>query len=128
MPDSEPKTYRFDAGFGPAEVSKMREDVARQLHEAAVPGDASYALINVLDEFCCNMMEHAHANWVEIQVQPRAQALHAVLKDDGAEFDPVEAIRNVDPQQPAPVTERRLGLYMIWPPVPRIWSTGAKAA
>jgi len=107
------QTYRFQAGFGEAEVVRMREGVARQMHEAGVPGSSSYALINVLDEFCCNLMEHASANWVEIEVEPGAETIHAILKDDGKPFDPTEAIKNIDPELPSTATDRKLGLYMI---------------
>lgn len=113
MPSSALKTYKFKAGFGEAELLKLRESVARQMHDAGVQGDSSYAFINVLDEFCCNMMEHALANWIEIKVEPRQDSIAAVLRDDGTAFDPTAAINHVDPEQPANVTERRLGLYMI---------------
>jgi anti-sigma regulatory factor (Ser/Thr protein kinase) len=106
-------TYRFEAGFGEAEILGMRESVARQMHEAGVSGNSSYALINVLDEFCCNLMEYAQASWVEIKVDPGASSISASLSDDGTPFDPTEAIKRQDPGQPSTVTDRRLGLFMI---------------
>jgi anti-sigma regulatory factor (Ser/Thr protein kinase) len=113
MANSLGKTYRFEAGFGREEVLQLREDVAKQMHQAGVSGERSYALINVLDEFCCNMMEHSAAHWVEIAVEASKDDIHARLRDDGVAFDPVSAIREVDPSSPAKATERRLGLYMI---------------
>ena len=113
MANSSGKTYRFEAGFGQDQVLQLREDVARQMHLAGVSGERSYALINVLDEFCCNMMEHSAAHWVEIEVDPDAPGGHAKLRDDGVAFDPVKAIREVDPDSPSKATDRRLGLYMI---------------
>ena len=106
-------TYRFEAGFGEAEILGLRESVAKQMHEAGVSGNSSYALINVLDEFCCNLMEYASASWVEIRVDPGASSISATLSDDGKPFDPSEAIKRLDPRQPANVTDRRLGLFMI---------------
>jgi anti-sigma regulatory factor (Ser/Thr protein kinase) len=113
MANSTLKTYHFKAGFGEAEVLRMRESVAHQMHDAGIGGDSSYALINVLDEFCCNMMEYSAASWVEIVVEPGQDSINAILRDNGSAFDPAEAIRNVSPDHPAHVTDRRLGLYMV---------------
>jgi anti-sigma regulatory factor (Ser/Thr protein kinase) len=110
---STPKTFRFNAGFGQDDVLAMRRDLAKQLHEEGVSGDAAYALINVLDEFCCNMMEHAQVTWAEVKVMPDAESLRASIQDDGVEFDPVKAVREVDPESPASVSDRKLGLYLI---------------
>jgi anti-sigma regulatory factor (Ser/Thr protein kinase) len=113
MTTSALKTYRFKAGFGEAEVLHMRESLAMQMQEAGVLRDSGYALVNVLDEFCCNMMEHSDASWIEIMVDPRPTGITAMLRDDGQPFDPTLAIGSMDPEQPAHVTDRRLGLYMI---------------
>lgn len=107
------KTYQFKAGFGEPEILKMREGVARQMHEAGISGPSSYTLINVLDEFCCNIMEYGASHWLEISVEPGPKDIHAILKDDGVAFDPTENIRQMDPEQPAKTSERRLGLYMV---------------
>ena len=107
------KTYRFKMGFGEAEVLALRAQVSEQMRQAGVGSDHAYALINVLDEFCCNMMEHSGASWVEIVVSPRDSGVSAHLRDDGEAFDPTAAIKNVSPDQPQNVIDRRLGLYMI---------------
>ncbi len=112
MPGFKPKTYYFKAGFGEAEVLAMREAVTAQVVESGVTEDTGYAFVNVLDEFCCNIMEHGRAEWLEMTVEPGEQRIYAVLRDNGVEFDPVQAIKELESDQPARVTERHLGLYM----------------
>src|SRR5437879_4906672 len=113
MANSSLKIYKFKAGFGEAEVMALRDGVAVQMREAGIGSGSAYALTNILDEFCCNMMEHAQASWVEIEVEPRPHEIVAALRDDGVAFDPTAAISQIDPEQLANVAERRLGLYMI---------------
>ena len=95
------------------DIVGLRDRVSRQLHDAGVGGDTAYALVNVVDEICCNMMEYSEASWMKLEVDASDSKIHTLLQDNGVEFDPITAIQNTDPNQPATVTERRLGLYMV---------------
>jgi anti-sigma regulatory factor (Ser/Thr protein kinase) len=107
------KNYSFKAGFGEAEILALRQGVSRQLQEAGLESRKTYALVNLLDEFCCNIMEHSSAHWAEVRVEPGQEAVKVVVRDDGGAFDPVKAIQGLGRDQPGQVTDRRLGLYMI---------------
>ena len=105
---------RFGAEFGQAQVERLRERVAGTLEMGGITGPSAYVLVTVVDELVCNVLEHGHASWVELEMHPGEKAVKLVVRDDGEEFDPVKAIREKSPASALEnESERSLGLYMV---------------
>ena len=58
-----------------------------------LPDDIELATFRLVQEALTNIVRHAHASSVLVLVRQRAEVLSAVIRDDGAGFDPVEAVR-----------------------------------
>lgn len=105
---------RFSADFGEAEVIRMREKVGDCLDLGGVTGATAYVLVTVIDELVCNILEHSHATYVELEMHPEPGQVLLLLRDDGQEFDPAEAIMRKTPASAVEnESERNLGLYMV---------------
>ena len=106
-----PRIRRFQAEFKAALVDRVREGVAKDLENVGTPESLRYSLVTAVDELCCNVLEHAGANWVELETALEADWLKIIMRDDGVAFDPTQA------QDPAfdlqKVSERHLGIYMV---------------
>jgi anti-sigma regulatory factor (Ser/Thr protein kinase) len=92
----------------------MRLLVNRLFSGAGGGNKIAYSLLTVLDELCCNMMEHSHASWIEIELRPDNEKVQVILRDDGVPFDPTEQARTTDYEAYLQTeTNRQLGLYMV---------------
>jgi signal transduction histidine kinase len=102
---SEIRAYVHDlrpSGLEPATVRQLIADdvgmlaasgVTTDLHLddavlAAIGGDVSAELVQVLAEACANMARYAHASHAEIRVERRRGRVAVSVSDDGVGFDP----------------------------------------
>ena len=107
-------SLKFPGKFGPIEVYKVRQAVKTQCQEAGLSADHTYGFVSAVDELCCNIMEHAKAEWFEIRIGKQDGMLEAILTDNGVAFDPTRFIKNQDNKQVFEnATDRRLGLSMV---------------
>lgn len=103
---------RFGTAFQPENVNRLREKVGECLNRAGFSGAKAFALLNLMDELICNILEHGNASWVELELHPLQDKTLIIFRDDGTSFDPTPAIQNT---AEIPDTEnfRNLGLYMV---------------
>ena len=106
-------TLRFPKKFGPVEVYKVRQLVKTECRTAGLSPEATYAFVSAVDELCCNVMEHSDAEWFEVGLGHDGGVVRAVLKDNGAEFDPTVQIDESDMSVFQNASDRSLGLSMV---------------
>lgn len=107
------KTLRSEGGFTPQSVEHMRNETAAFLKLQRVPGPQAYSIVTVVDEMACNILEHAQASFVELELKTGLGVVELLFRDDGIPFDPTEKARQQAAMMPGDSEERRLGLYMV---------------
>lgn len=106
---------RFGADFRPESVDRLREKCGECLERGGIKGTFSFLLLNLMDEMICNILEHSHAHWVELEMHPEAKQVRLVFRDDGPEFDPGEKLANKEEELAVAANGdgRNMGLYMV---------------
>jgi stage II sporulation protein AA (anti-sigma F factor antagonist) len=107
------KTLRSEGGFTPQSVEHLRNETAAFLKIQRVPGPQAYSIVTVVDEMACNILEHAQASFVELELKTGLGVVELLFRDDGIPFDPTEKARQQAALMPGDSQERRLGLYMV---------------
>lgn len=107
------KTIRSEGGFTPEAVVHLREQTAAFLKLEKVPGPQAYSIVTVVDEVACNVLEHAQASYLELEIKTGLGRVELCFRDDGTPFDPTEAVRQQAALMPGDAEERKLGLYMV---------------
>lgn len=77
----------FNQGVGPIEVKQIREKVQAECLALKLPPKNGFVLLFVVDEISCNIMEHAHATWMELKVETDKEKFVVTVRDDGVPFD-----------------------------------------
>ena len=107
---------RFGPKFRAENVDRMRVKLGQCLEHQGVTGTAGHMIMSMADELICNIMEHSHANWVEVELQLRPESGQVVLllRDDGVPFDPGEINKQALPKEGLKHGgDRHLGLYLV---------------
>jgi anti-anti-sigma factor len=107
------KTIRSEGGFTPAQVERLRTETAAFLESAAVAKAQAYSIVTVVDEVACNILEHAQASFLELEINTALGLTELLFRDDGTPFDPTERVRAQVALMPGDSPERKLGLYMV---------------
>jgi signal transduction histidine kinase len=104
----------FSQGVGPDEVKQIRESVQKECIALKIEPKNGFIALFVVDELACNIMEHAHATWMELKVTVAAEKFTAVLRDNGIAFDTGRQVESSREKQiVTEENERRLGLSLI---------------
>lgn len=104
----------FNQGVGPNEVKLVREKVQAECLAMKMAPKNGFILLFVVDELCSNIMEHAHATWMELKVESDPAKFLVVLRDDGVAFDTgAEVTEAKEKEMTGESGERRLGLGLI---------------
>jgi anti-sigma regulatory factor (Ser/Thr protein kinase) len=105
---------RFGTEFRPENVDRLRLKVGECLERAGIFGSTAFVLLNLMDELICNILEHAQAGWVELEVHPLQEEVRLIFRDDGSPFDAAESMQAIGPEKAAGNDSgRSLGLYMV---------------
>lgn len=107
------KVIRSEGGFTPAHVDKLRGDAAAFLALCRVPSTQAYSIVTVVDEVGCNILEHAQASFLELELRAGLGNVQLLFRDDGIPFDPTAAVKKQLAMLPGDSEERKLGLYML---------------
>jgi anti-anti-sigma factor len=107
------KTIRSEGGFTPTQVERLRNEAAAFLTTLRVPGPQAYSIITVVDEVACNILEHAKASFLELELKAGLGVIELTFRDDGMPFDATEQVRKQAALMPGDSEERKLGLYMV---------------
>ena len=105
---------RFGTDFRPENVDRLREKVGECLERGGIVGSTAFLLLNMMDELICNILEHSHATWVELELHPEAEQVRLIFRDDGTEFDPGTSLTEPHLDKAVHSDEgRSMGLYMV---------------
>lgn len=107
------KTLRSEGGFNPKSVERLRNETSAFLSTLRVPGPQAYSIVTVVDEVACNILEHAKASFLELELKAGLGVVELLFRDDGVAFDPTEQVRKQAALMPGDSEERKLGLYMV---------------
>lgn len=111
----------FNQGIGPGEVKQIRDKVQAECIAQKMPPKNGFIMLFVVDELSSNIMEHAHATWMELKIDSNSDRFTATLRDDGVPFDTgAEAAEAREKKITGDEGERRLGLSLIGRLVDRI--------
>src|SRR4051812_14198981 len=111
----------FNQGVGPSEVKLIRDKVQAECLAMKMAPKNGFILLFVVDELSSNIMEHAHATWMDLKIDTSAEKFTATLRDDGVPFDTgAEAAEAKEKKITGDGGERRLGLSLIGRLVDRI--------
>jgi len=104
----------FNQGIGPTEVKLIRDKVQAECIAAKMAPKNGFIMLFVVDELSSNIMEHAHATWMELKIDNTEKKFTATLRDDGVPFDTgAEVAEAKDKLITGESGERRLGLSLI---------------
>ncbi|HTA16568.1 MAG TPA: ATP-binding protein, partial [bacterium] len=107
---------RFGTNFRAENADRMRVKLGLCLERQGVASADVHLILSMADELICNVMEHGHATWVEVELQmrPESEQLALILRDDGIPFDPGEINKQALPEESLQHgSERHLGLYLV---------------
>ena len=105
---------RFGTDFRPENVDRLRIKVGECLERGGIKGSMAFLLLNMMDELICNILEHGHATWVELEMHPFPTEVRLIFRDDGTQFNPGNALENSNLDDAVDSENgRRMGLYMV---------------
>src|SRR5262245_5315882 len=107
------KVIRSEGGFTPDQVDRLRSETGAFLALLRIPGPQAYSIVTVVDEVGCNVLEHAKASYLELELRRGLGNVQLTFRDDGVPFDPTEQVRKQAALLPGDSPERKLGLYMV---------------
>jgi signal transduction histidine kinase len=81
-----PALQRLATGF--AEQTGLKVELESRLDDDRLPQDVETVLYRIVQEALTNIVKHANAGHVSIVVTQRADAVGAIVEDDGQGFDP----------------------------------------
>ena len=81
-----PALQRLAIGF--AEQTGLKVELESRLDDDRLPQDVETVLYRIVQEALTNIVKHANAGHVSIVVTQRADAVGAIVEDDGQGFDP----------------------------------------
>ena len=59
----------FPKGVGEADVKSIRQAVQSEASQKGLGPQQGFVLLFVIDELCCNVMEHGRAAWMELKLE-----------------------------------------------------------
>ena len=105
---------RFGTDFRPENVDRLRIKVGECLDRGGIKGSTAFLLLNLMDELICNILEHSHATWVELEMHPSADHVLLLFRDDGTRFDPGTSLKEPHIEKAVDSEDgRSMGLYMV---------------
>jgi anti-sigma regulatory factor (Ser/Thr protein kinase) len=104
---------RFSKGMGPEAVRQVRAAVQGEAAAKGLAPQQGFMLLFVVDELCCNVMEHSRAAWAELKLEANPAGFRLELTDNGVPFDLAAHARDAAGQDIQGRDERRLGLNLI---------------
>lgn len=104
---------KFTHGLGAEDVQQIRQAVQGEASTKGLGPQQGFMLLFVVDELCCNVMEHSRAAWAELRIEANSSGFRLQLTDDGVPFDLGSQIRSAATHDMKGDDDRRLGLNLI---------------
>lgn len=103
----------FPQGVGEPDVKRIRQAVQGEASSKGLGPQQGFMLLFVVDELCCNVMEHSRAAWADLKIEANPTGFRLVLTDDGVPFDLAAQTRSASSTDLKGEDDRRLGLNLI---------------
>lgn len=103
----------FPRGVGAQDVKQIRQAVQTEASAKGLGPQQGFMLLFVVDELCCNVMEHSRAAWADLKIEANPTGFRLVLTDDGVPFDLAGQVRSAAGGDLKGQDDRRLGLNLI---------------
>lgn len=103
----------FPQGMGERDVAQIRQAVQGEAASKGLGPQQGFVLLFVVDELCCNVMEHSRAVWAELKLEANSAGFRVVLTDDGVPFDLADQAKAASKTDIKGQDDRRLGLNLI---------------
>lgn len=103
----------FPRGLVETDVKAIRLAVQSEAAQRGLAPQQGFVLLFVVDELCCNVMEHGQAAWAELKVEASAAGFRLTLLDDGIPFNTAEQSMQAKGDDLRESGERRLGLSLV---------------
>jgi anti-sigma regulatory factor (Ser/Thr protein kinase) len=101
-------------GLRPESLQAVADHATAAIRAAGLDDASGFAAVTVAEELCANVLEHGRAQWLELEMGSHDGRAMVSVRDNGAPFDPSEAIHGLEHNFIlAERTERRLGLYIV---------------
>ncbi len=104
---------QFEKNLGAPEIQSIRAQVQKECSSIGLDPQRAFTILFVTDELACNVMEHAHATHIELNIAAEKNSFVLILKDDGVPFDSGEGIETLSKGALSDKGERNLGLSLI---------------
>lgn len=103
----------FPQGLAEKDVREIRLAVQGEAAQRGLAPQQGFVLLFVVDELCCNVMEHGRAAWAELKVEASAAGFRLTLLDDGIPFNTASQSQIAAREDLKESGERRVGLNLV---------------
>lgn len=103
----------FPKGVGEADVKSIRSAVQSEAAQKGLGPQQGFVLLFVIDELCCNVMEHGRAAWMELKLEANPAGFRLTMTDDGVPFDAATQIKSAAKSDLKGFDDRRIGLNLV---------------
>ena len=99
--------------FGREELSAIQDRVRAEALSAGLDTKSAANLVFVVEEIGANILVHSGATWMEVKFEATAEGGTLLFRDDGEEFDPIEASQLMDQPVISEFVSGHLGLWIL---------------
>ena len=103
----------FPQGLGEKDVRDIRLAVQGEAAQRGLAPQQGFVLLFVVDELCCNVMEHGRAAWAELKIEASAAGFRLTLVDNGVPFNAAQQAHHYSKMDLKNTGERRVGLNLV---------------
>lgn len=99
--------------FGREELSAIQDRVRAEALGAGLDTKSAANLVFVVEEIGANILVHSGATWMEVKFEATQDGGSLLFRDDGEEFDPIEASQLMDQPVISEFVSGHLGLWIL---------------
>lgn len=103
----------FDRNLQEKDVKSIRSAVQNEAASKGLGPQQGFTLVFVVDELCCNVMEHGKAAWMDLRLEANAAGFRLTLTDNGVPFDTASGALNAAGTDLTLSEDRRMGLNLV---------------
>jgi len=103
----------FQKALTERDVRDIRASVQKEASQRGLGPQQGFVLLFVVDELCCNVMEHGKARWVDLKVEASAAGFRMTLHDDGVPFNTATHTVDAMNEDLKLQNDRRVGLTLV---------------
>lgn len=106
-------TKRLTVPFGRPELTTLQEQMRVEAWMSGVDPKQAASLVFVVEEIGANILVHSGATWMELGFEPGEGWAKLSFRDNGEDFDPIEASKLIDEPVINELVSGHLGLWIL---------------